>query len=287
MNIRPVAGRFTNRLLTVVSLVFALSFPGLSQMREPGQPQLEPPRVFIDCHQCDMAYIRSEITFVHFVRDQNEADVHVLITIESTGDGGREYSLNFIGRNNFYDIHHTLKYVSKRTDSADVERKGLVRVLKVGLVPYVAKTDLGDYLRIDFEKRLPPAPVEDPWKSWVFNLGLSGSLSGEETKHFLSARTNLSANRVTDKIKFRTGLSGYYSSSVFKVEEDGVTEDVTSIQKSFSLSSLYVVSINEHWSVGGWLSVSPPLTIISILTLIRLRLLNIIISLILSLPDAS
>ncbi|HUM34458.1 MAG TPA: hypothetical protein PKX32_04235, partial [Candidatus Saccharicenans sp.] len=122
MNIRPVSGRFTGRFLTVVSLVFVLSFPGLSQMREPGQPQLEPPRVFIDCHQCDMTYIRSEITFVHFVRDQNEADVHVLITIESTGEGGREYTLNFIGRNNFYDIHHTLKYVSKRTDSADVER---------------------------------------------------------------------------------------------------------------------------------------------------------------------
>jgi hypothetical protein len=242
--------------LAIAILVFILSGPGLAQMREVSQPQVEPPRVFIDCHQCDLTYIRSEITFVHFVRDRNEADIHVLITIQSTGDGGREYALNFIGRNNFYDIHNTLKYVSKRTDSADIERKGLVRVLKVGLVPYVAKTDLGDYLRIDFEKRLPPAPAEDPWKSWVFNLGLSGSLSGEETKHFLSMHSNFSANRVTDKIKFRTGLSGYYSSSVFKIEEDGVTSDITSIQKSFSLSSLYVLSLNEHWSVGGWLGLS-------------------------------
>ncbi|HAV42230.1 MAG TPA: hypothetical protein DCW97_07520, partial [Acidobacteria bacterium] len=256
MKIRAGICEIFGSWLAIAILVFILSGPGLAQMREVTQPQVEPPRVFIDCHQCDLTYIRSEITFVHFVRDRNEADIHVLITIQSTGDGGREYALNFIGRNNFYDIHNTLKYVSKRTDSADIERKGLVRVLKVGLVPYVAKTDLGDYLRIDFEKRLPPAPVEDPWKSWVFNLGLSGSLSGEESKHFLSMHSNFSANRVTDKIKFRTGLSGYYSSSVFKIEEDGVTSDITSIQKSFSLSSLYVLSLNEHWSVGGWLGLS-------------------------------
>lgn len=256
MKIRADICEIFGSWLAIAILVFILSGPGLAQMREVSQPQVEPPRVFIDCHQCDLTYIRSEITFVHFVRDRNEADIHVLITIQSTGDGGREYALNFIGRNNFYDIHNTLKYVSKRTDSADIERKGLVRVLKVGLVPYVAKTDLGDYLRIDFEKRLPPAPAEDPWKSWVFNLGLSGSLSGEESKHFLSMYSNVSANRVTDKIKLRTGLSGYYSSSVFKIEEDGVTSDITSIQKSFSLSSLYVFSLNEHWSVGGWLGLS-------------------------------
>ncbi|MDD8020207.1 MAG: hypothetical protein PHU81_03340 [Acidobacteriota bacterium] len=256
MIIRAGISSISGGFLAIAGLVFIFSQPGLAQLRNLSQPQIEPPKVFIDCHQCDMAYIRSEITFVSFVRDQNEADIHVLITIQSTADGGREYALNFIGRNNFYDIHNTLKYVSKRTDSADVERQGLVRVLKVGLVPYVAKTDLGDYLRIDFEKRLPSFPVEDPWKAWVFNLGLSGSLSGEETKHFLSLYSNLSANRVTDKLKFRTGLSGYYSSSVFKVEEDEVTSDISSIQKSFNLSSLYVFSLSEHWSIGGWLGFS-------------------------------
>lgn len=239
----------------IASLLWLLAVPTLAQERIPRVIQ-EPPRVFIDCHQCDMNYIRSELSFVSFVRERTEADVHVLITIQSTAAGGREYSLNFIGRNNFYDVHHTLKYVSARTDSADTERKGLVRVLKVGLVPYLAKTDLGDYLRIDFEKRLPPAEVEDPWNFWVFNLGLSGSLSGEETKSFFSLHSNLSASRVTEKLKFRSGLSGRFNNSRFKITEDDVTSIITSHQSSFSLSTLMVYALGDHWSVGGWLGVS-------------------------------
>ncbi|MDI6846217.1 MAG: hypothetical protein QME28_08785 [Candidatus Saccharicenans sp.] len=237
--------------LLIISAAFNLS----AQERIPRVVQ-EPPRVFIDCHQCDMNYIRSELSFVSFVRDRAEADVHVLITTQSTADGGREYTLNFIGRNNFYDIHHTLKYVSPRTASADTERKGLVRMLKVGLVPYLAKTDLGDYLRVDFEKRLPPAEVEDPWNFWVFNLGLSGSMSGEQTKNFFSLHSNLSASRVTEKVKFRSGLSGRFNSSRFKVTQDDVTTIITSRQSSFSLSSLLVYSISDHWSVGTWFGVS-------------------------------
>jgi len=241
--------------LWIAGLLWLLAALAPAQERIPRVVQ-EPPRVFIDCHQCDMNYIRSELSFVSFVRERTEADVHVLITIQSTADGGREYSLNFIGRNNFYDVHHTLKYVSARTDSADTERKGLVRVLKVGLVPYLAKTDLGDYLRIDFEKRLPPAEVEDPWNFWVFNLGLSGSLSGEQTKNFFSLHSNLSASRVTEKLKFRSGLSGYFNNSRFKITEDDVTSIITSHQSSFSLSTLAVYALNNHWSVGGWLGMS-------------------------------
>lgn len=239
----------------LISLILLIPVLLPAQDRIPRVVQ-EPPRVFIDCHQCDMNYIRSELSFVSFVRERTEADVHILITIESTAGGGREYTLNFIGRNNFYDVHHTLKYVSSRTDSADTERKGLVRVLKVGLVPYLAKTDLGDYLRIDFERRQPPAEVEDPWNFWVFNLGLSGSLSGEETKNFFSLHSNLSASRVTEKLKFRSGLSGSFNSSRFKVTEDEVTSIITSHQRSFSLSALMVYSISNHWSVGGWIGAS-------------------------------
>ncbi|MDW3228467.1 MAG: hypothetical protein PHQ48_01330 [Acidobacteriota bacterium] len=242
------------QLLAAGFLIFMTTY-SMAQERMPIVIE-EPPRVFIDCHQCDLAYIRTEITFVSFVRDRAEADIHVLITIQSTADGGREYTLNFIGQKNFYDIHHTLKYIAARTDSADMERKGLVRVLKVGLVPYLAKTDLGDYLKIDFERRLPEPEVEDRWNYWVFSMGLSGSLSGEETKNFLSLRGNLSANRVTEKLKFRSGLSVRFNNSRYEITEDDVTEIITSNQHSYSLSTLLVYSISSHWSVGGWFGVS-------------------------------
>ncbi|MHB8093780.1 MAG: hypothetical protein ACYDH0_02450, partial [Candidatus Aminicenantales bacterium] len=55
------------------------------------------PRVFIDCPRCDINYIRTEIQFVNYVRDRAGADVHVLITQQDTGGGGREYTIAFIG----------------------------------------------------------------------------------------------------------------------------------------------------------------------------------------------
>jgi len=38
------------------------------------------PKVFIDCDSCDLDYIRTEITFVNYVWDRQEADVHILIS---------------------------------------------------------------------------------------------------------------------------------------------------------------------------------------------------------------
>jgi len=57
------------------------------------------PNVFLDCSRrlCDMDYIRTEITFVNYMRDRENADVHVLITRRTTGSGGYEYTLNFMG----------------------------------------------------------------------------------------------------------------------------------------------------------------------------------------------
>ncbi|HYA48624.1 MAG TPA: hypothetical protein VEG35_02900, partial [Burkholderiales bacterium] len=209
------------------------------------------PKVFLDCHQCDMDYIRNEITFVNFVRDRQTADVHILVTIQLTGSGGREYSLDFIGLNAAYDIRHTLKYVSNQTDTDDEQRRGLVRVLKMGLVPYAAKTAVGDFLSVNFDRKVPPSVAEDSWNSWVFSLGASGSLSGEQSKDFASASGWFSANRVTPGVKLRMGVSANLNHSKYDLD----TGPVTSSTDSESFGALYVVSLNDHWSVGTWLSV--------------------------------
>jgi hypothetical protein len=43
--------------------------------------------VFLDCDPCDFSYIRREITFVNYVRDRTDAQVHVLVTTERAGAG--------------------------------------------------------------------------------------------------------------------------------------------------------------------------------------------------------
>jgi hypothetical protein len=208
------------------------------------------PKVFLDCHQCDMDFIRNEITFVNFVRDRQTADVHVLVTIELTGSGGREYSLEFIGQNVYYDLRNTLKYVSNQTDTDDEQRRGMVRVLKMGLVPYAAKTAVGDFLNVNFDRKVSAEVSEDNWNSWVFNVGVSGSVSGEASKDIASASGYFSANRVTPQRKFRVGVSGNLNSSKFNLDSG----PISSSADSESFSGIYVFSLSDHWSVGAWFS---------------------------------
>src|SRR5687768_13775287 len=66
--------------------------------------------VFLDCASCDENYIRTEITFVNYVRDRAIADVHVLITTQQTGGGGTQYALKFIGLGQFKGLENDLTY---------------------------------------------------------------------------------------------------------------------------------------------------------------------------------
>ena len=60
-------------------------------------------RVFIDCTNtpCDQDFFRTEMTFVDHVRDRQNADVHILLTGQSTGSGGREVTFDFFGQGRF------------------------------------------------------------------------------------------------------------------------------------------------------------------------------------------
>ncbi len=87
------------------------------------------PKVFIDCQRCDIDYIRQELTFVNYVWDRKEADVHVLITIQRTGGGGREYTLSFIGQKEFQELQNVLKYYSSRNNTEEEVRRGLVNAV--------------------------------------------------------------------------------------------------------------------------------------------------------------
>ena len=43
-------------------------------------PKRELVRVFLDCDRCDDDYVRKEVTFVDYVRNREDSDVHVLVT---------------------------------------------------------------------------------------------------------------------------------------------------------------------------------------------------------------
>ena len=75
-----------------------------------------------------------------------------------------------------------------------------------------------DYIFIVFKEELAPTAVEDKWNFWIFNVGLSGSLSGEESTSEHSVRTNISANRVTPDMKLRLRLEGEFEEDRFDID---------------------------------------------------------------------
>ena len=206
------------------------------------------PKVFIDCRRCDRDYIRTEITFVNYVRDRQDADVHVLITTQRTGSGGQEYTMEFIGQRDYSSIRHTLKYVSNRTDVRDEVREGYVEALKKGFFPFVMHSPIADHISILFKEELEPTAVEDKWNFWIFNVGLRGSVSGEESRSERSIRGNISANRVTPAMKLRMSVSGEFEEDTFDINGDTIVS--TSSEKE--IDGMYVKSLGDHWSAGGW-----------------------------------
>jgi hypothetical protein len=206
------------------------------------------PKVFIDCRRCDRDYIRTEITFVNYVRDRQDADVHVLITTQRTGSDANEYTMEFIGQKDYSQIQHTLRYVSDRTDVRDEVREGYVEVLKRGLFPFVMFSPIADHILILFKEELEPTAVEDKWNFWIFNVGLRGSLSGEEARSERSVRGNFSANRVTPEMKLRMSVSGEFQEDTFDIDGDTIVS--TASEKE--IEGMYVKSLGDHWSAGGW-----------------------------------
>ncbi|MDI6844927.1 MAG: hypothetical protein QME28_02195 [Candidatus Saccharicenans sp.] len=213
------------------------------------------PRVYIDCGYCDLDYIKTEIPFVNYVRERKEADVHVLITTQATGSGGREYTLTFIGQNRFEGQDDLLKYFSHKTDTEEEVRAGLTSVLKIGLMGYVNRTPIREKIKVEYQKErpaVPMAPQVDRWKSWVFSLSTGGYFSGEQSHSSESLRASFSANRVTRDSKFNFSVSASCRHNRYTYE-DLAFESST---RSYSGTGLYVWSLGEHWSAGYFFLIS-------------------------------
>jgi len=104
-----------------------------------AQPTL---RVFLDCnaHECDFDHVRREITWVTWVRDRTDADLHLLITDQETGSGGQRYTLTYLGRGRLEGTEKSLTFVSQGTETDAEVREGMTRTGAVGLVQFIEQS---------------------------------------------------------------------------------------------------------------------------------------------------
>lgn len=240
-------------LSAFVALVMLCAAPAALAQTQPAQPGGGAVRVFLDCnYSCDEDYTRREITFVDYVRDRTEADVHILVTTQDTGGGGTEYTIKFIGLGRFANIEQTLKEATPPTATSDERRKVVAEVLKRGLVRYVAESPLASRLRIsvapeDTQKSGQQSAANDPWNLWVFRAEFSGSVDGEQSSNSHSVRTYLSANRTTEALKVNFAASGSYRQGEFDLGEG---EIFTTTSRDYTFNALVVKSLTGQWSAA-------------------------------------
>ena len=208
-------------------------------------------KVFLDVSGMDSEHIKREIPFVNYVRDRKQAQVHIMLTTQRTGSGGTEHSLFFIGQKNFTGQNDTLVYVSKQDDTEEIIRTKVIKILKAGLMPHVAKTPLFKDMAISYNRKAAPTDVIDKWDNWVFNLGSNGFFMGEEQYKSHSISGSFSADRVTPEWKFSMGISTSIDKDVYELDD---TTKVEGKRKSHSFRGLGVKSINKHWSAGFFTS---------------------------------
>jgi hypothetical protein len=192
-------------------------------------------------------YIRKEIPYINYVRDIKDAGVYIISTSQRTGSGGREFTYFLVGQHEYAGMRDTVSFASKPDATEDEIRAKEVNTLKMGLMRYVAKTPLSEYMKITFTEPLSETVSTDKWNSWVFRARFTGFLDGQQSIKSSSLNGNLSASRVTEKWKIDLRAWYNYSKDIFEIDED----IIESTNNSKSFNALIVKSISDHWSYGG------------------------------------
>jgi len=232
-------------------------FTAAAQTKQVQQGRL---KVFIDCSStwCDMTFFRSEITVVDFLLDNQAADVHVLITSQGTGSGGDQYQLIFFGQHNFKKQADTLRYSTDPNLTEFEERDLLIKYIKLGLAPFVAKTEAAKDITISFKgnptdsskKQGADTLARDPWNYWVFRVGTNGNINADAVYKSLQYSGSFSANRTTEELKIGFSFYAGKNKSTYEYDAGNGIEKFTVSNHNLDVSHFLVKSINSHWSWG-------------------------------------
>ena len=241
-------------------IILILIVSGIALRAQNNTPQKL--KVFVDCSStyCDMTFIRTEINVVDFLLDRVAADVHVLITSLRNGSGGRQYQVIFYGQNSFKQAKDTLRFTTD-PNATDFEiRDRMIKYLKLGLAPLVAKTSQADEIVINMKtEHLTDSAREsnqtkDKWNYWVFRVGGNGNISVDKVYKSSELNGNFRLNRTTDKWKLKFGFSSGQNNSSYEYDTDTGPLEVVVKNNNHSFDHSLVRSINQNWSYGYSLS---------------------------------
>lgn len=210
-------------------------------------------RVYLDCatFRCDRDRFRREITFVEWVREPQDGDLHIIMTSESAGSGQR-FVFDFMGRGQLEGLTDRHTYSAGATDVAEETMVGLAQTLRLGLVRFVVLAGYRDAIRVEVGENVGTAessgqPEEDPWNYWVFSTRFSADLEREDREESDEFSISASANRTTEAWKIDLGFWGRQSRQKYELTD---STSFTSDRDDWSANAVMVKSLDDHWSVG-------------------------------------
>jgi len=234
-------------LLCILVSTYSLVL-GQEESTSPDSLRKDALNVYMDAS----SYLKQQIPYINYVRDRKVADLVIISTSETSGSGGMEYSMFLEGQGKYMGMKDTLRYSRSPDETYEQTRDKQVKTLRMGLMRYVLKTPLAEYIDIEFSEPISAEVSTDKWNNWVFRLSVSGFTSGESSYNYLNAFGGLSASKVTEDWKIDVDFDYSYGKDEFTIEDE-VYESKT-ISKSADI--LIVRSINDHWSYGGTAEVS-------------------------------
>ena len=230
-------------------LLFVVVAVQASTAQPTGQPRV---LVYVDCVRCDFDHIRREIQFVDYVRDPDQAQVHLFITSTRVGLSGRQYQVSFIGREEYDGTQFTFERDVEATATSSEARDILTEAIRLGLVAFAARFSGGPdfditYAASDDGVTMEESP-QDPWRHWVFTLyGGDFELEKESRRTVFDSRWGFFADHVSEewKVRFRP----YFNYDLVTIEREDSPRIRSSITRH-GLDTYLIRSLGPHWSGG-------------------------------------
>ncbi len=213
------------------------------------------PRVFLDCQAdgCDTDFLRTELTWMNFVRDRNVALVHILATDRSTASGGREITIAFIGQDSLSAVVDTIVQFAPLGATDDEQRRLVARTIAQGMLRFVRASPLATQLSVVYRPRpgglivTDTRGARDRWHLWVFRIGASGFLNGDENYKSSSLSGSVRATRTTERWKASLSVSGDYRENSYALSD---SETLVTYRHGYNVDGLVARSLSTHWSLG-------------------------------------
>jgi hypothetical protein len=215
-------------------------------------------KVFVDCRaDCDEQFFKTQITIIDFVIDRTAADAHVLITSQPVGSGGNQYQLNFYGQNNYKNYIDTLFFTTKPNTTPAEARESILNYLMLGLTPLISKTAYASELSVSVksnkttnEAAPDTSKTKDKWNYWVYTVSATGQLNAEKVYNTNILRSDLSANRTTDKLKVDVSAYGSLNNTTYDYPKGDSTTKLRVKNREYGIFHYLVKSLGPHWSIG-------------------------------------